>query len=63
VLIAGESAGMICWIEQGVSDSRPDDFTAVGGLGWLEGSGRPHYRNKDRRPSCHRLLLAGAGSQ
>jgi peptidase E len=58
IVLAGESAGMICWFEQGVSDSRPGDLTSVEGLGWLKGSATPHYHHKTRRPSCHRLLLA-----
>lgn len=58
IVLAGESAGMICWYEQGVSDSRPGELTAVDGLGWLKGSATPHYHHKTRRPSCHRLLLA-----
>ncbi len=58
IVLAGESAGMICWFEQGVSDSRPGDLTSVDGLGWLKGSATPHYHHKTRRPSCHRLLLA-----
>lgn len=60
IVLAGESAGMICWFDAGVSDSRPGPLTAVEGLGWLKGSACPHYHHKDRRASCHRLLQDGA---
>ena len=58
-VLAGESAGMICWFEQGVTDSRPDKLTALDGLGFLKGSACPHYSNDaPRRPRYHEMLLA-----
>lgn len=59
VLLTGESAGMICWYEQGVSDSRPGELSVIEGLGWLKGGACPHYHHKNRQPSCHKLLLSG----
>lgn len=56
VVIAGESAGMICWFQQGITDSRPGALTAMPCLGWLEGSACPHYNNPQRRPAYHDLI-------
>jgi peptidase E len=53
VLLAGLSAGSICWFEQGTTDSfglplRP----LTNGLGFLEGSHCPHYDGEsERRPT------------
>jgi len=60
VVLAGESAGMICWFEQGVTDSRPDKLTALECLGFLKGSACPHYANEtQRKPTYHKMLLSG----
>jgi dipeptidase E len=59
VLLSGESAGMICWYEQGVTDSRPDQLTAMECLGWLKGSACPHFSSPMRRTAYHRLLASG----
>lgn len=65
IVLAGVSAGMICWFEQGVSDSRPGALTRVDGLGFLKGSACPHYDHKDRmgkrdrQESYHKLLTTG----
>lgn len=64
-VMAGSSAGMICWFEQGVSDSLPERLSSVESLGFLKGSVCPHYNHRDRdgrrdrQESFHRLLLAG----
>jgi peptidase E len=58
IVIAGESAGMNCWFEQCLSDSRPERMTAVDGLGWFRGSACPHYDEEGRRPAYHRLVAA-----
>jgi peptidase E len=58
VVIAGESAGMNCWFEQALSDSRPERMTAIDGLGWFRGSACPHYDEPGRRPAYHRLVAA-----
>jgi peptidase E len=60
IILAGESAGLICWFEQGVTDSRPERLTAMQGLGFLTGSACPHYdAEAARRPSFHRMLTSG----
>ncbi len=61
VILAGLSAGSICWFEQGVTDSvEPGRLHAIPCLGFLPGSNCPHYDGEpDRRPSYHRLLREG----
>ena len=62
IVLAGSSAGGICWFEGGTTDSfgiklRP--FT--GGLGMLAGSFCPHYNSEsERRPLYQRLVAEGA---
>jgi dipeptidase E len=59
-VLAGISAGAICWFEQGITDSFADQLRAIECLGFLPGSCCPHYSGEaDRRPSFHRLLRHG----
>ncbi len=61
VVLAGISAGAICWFEQGVTDSWAGRLEVVDCLGMLRGSCTPHYDGEaDRRPSLHRMLAEGA---
>ena len=58
-VLVGISAGAICWFEQCVTDSMLPLIT-IPGLGWLKGSGCPHYDGEaDRRPAVHKMLEAG----
>jgi peptidase E len=60
IVLAGLSAGAICWFEQGVTDSVPGRLGVLSGLGLLAGSCCPHYDGEaERRPGYHRLLLSG----
>ncbi|OWY69079.1 peptidase E [cyanobacterium TDX16] len=60
VILAGLSAGSICWFEQGVTDSIPRQLTVLQCLGLLKGSNCPHYDSEpERRPVYHRLLSQG----
>jgi peptidase E len=60
VVLSGESAGLNCWFEQSVTDSRPERLTAMDGLGFLKGSICPHYDSeRQRRPSYHQMLQTG----
>lgn len=60
IILAGLSAGSICWFEEGVTDSIPGELTGLSCLGLLPGSNCPHYDEEiDRRPSYHRLMQAG----
>ncbi|WP_110311200.1 Type 1 glutamine amidotransferase-like domain-containing protein [Dysgonomonas alginatilytica] len=57
IILAGGSAGSICWFENGVSDSRPVDISIVDGLGFLPYSNCPHYEEKERKELFHRKIL------
>ena len=60
VILAGISAGCICWFEQGTTDSIPGKLTVLPCLGFLEGSCTPHYDGeKARRPSLHQFIESG----
>jgi peptidase E/N-acetylglutamate synthase-like GNAT family acetyltransferase len=60
-VLAGISAGSICWFEQGVTDSIPGALTSLNCLGWLKGSNCPHYDGEsERREAYHRLLKNGS---
>ena len=60
VVLAGGSAGAICWFEAGVTDSFRAELDGIGCLGWLPGSCCPHYDGEEqRRPAYARLLAEG----
>ncbi len=60
-VLAGVSAGSICWFESGVTDSFGDaELSSIGALGFLPGSNCPHYDGEAaRRPAFHRLIREG----
>jgi peptidase E len=61
VVLAGWSAGMICWFEAGVTDSFGPQLEGMrDGLGFLPGSACPHYDGEaERRPVYQRLVREG----
>ncbi|HSS51907.1 MAG TPA: peptidase E [Thermoanaerobaculia bacterium] len=60
VVLAGLSAGAICWFEQGLTDSFEGDLRPLECLGLLKGSACPHYDgDPERRPTYHRLVRTG----
>jgi dipeptidase E len=60
VLLAGWSAGMICWFEHGVTDSFGPELSPLECLGFLPGSACPHYdAEEERRPVYTRLVAEG----
>ncbi len=60
IILAGISAGSICWFEQGVTDSIPGSLNSLACLGILKGSNCPHYDGEaQRRPSYQRLMSEG----
>ncbi|MDJ0522616.1 MAG: peptidase E [Planctomycetota bacterium] len=60
VVLAGLSAGSLCWYEEGVTDSIPGALTPMTCLGFLPGSHCPHYDGEvERRPSYERLVADG----
>ncbi|MFC4560137.1 Type 1 glutamine amidotransferase-like domain-containing protein [Virgibacillus kekensis] len=60
VILAGISAGSICWFEEGVTDSFGDGLEPLKGLGFLKGSNCPHYDGEDeRRLSYQEMISSG----
>ena len=61
IVLAGSSAGGICWFEGGTTDSFGRELRAfTDGLGLLNGSFCPHYDSEPgRRPLYHRLITDG----
>ena len=60
IVLAGVSAGAICWFEQGVTDSWADSLRPLDCLGLVNGSCCPHYDGEvERRPAYHALLAEG----
>lgn len=62
VVLAGASAGSICWFEGGTTDSfGPTLHSLTGGLGLIPGSHSPHYDGEpQRRPTYQRLVADGS---
>jgi peptidase E len=59
IVLAGWSAGMICWFEAGVTDSfGPQLAPYRDGLGFLPGSACPHYDGEERRRPVYTELVA-----
>jgi peptidase E len=61
IVLAGSSAGGICWFESGTTDSFGRDLRVfTEGLGLLPGSFCPHYNSEPRRrPLYHQLVADG----
>ena len=59
VVLAGSSAGMICWFEASITDSFGPQLDPLhDGLGFLPGSACPHYDGEDRRRPVYRAAVA-----
>jgi peptidase E len=59
-ILAGLSAGAMCWFEQGLTDSYAGRYALLECLGFMQGSCCPHYDGEaERRPAYHELLLNG----
>jgi len=61
IVMAGVSAGMLCWYRQGVTDSFGPELAELDdGLGILSGSACPHYDGEaNRRPVYERAVAGG----
>jgi dipeptidase E len=60
VVMAGSSAGGLCWFESGVTDSFGPRLDQMRYLGFLRGSFCPHYDDEElRRPRYHELIRDG----
>jgi dipeptidase E len=57
IVLAGNSAGGICWFDVCITDSWDVEYTTLPALGFLKGSCCPHYDGEvGRRPLYHRLI-------
>lgn len=61
ILLAGMSAGALCWFERGMSDSYGNsEYRPVECLGFLPGTCNVHYNgDPHRRASLHRVMKKG----
>ena len=60
-IMAGLSAGSICWFKQGLTDSKTGKLLPLDCLGFLEGSNCPHFdTEKGRRPAYYEAILDGS---
>ena len=57
VVLWGQSAGMICWFEAGVTDSFGPALGGMDCLGFLPGSACPHYDGEAERRPRYRALV------
>jgi dipeptidase E len=61
IVLAGTSAGALCWFEAAVTDSFGLGLAGLrDGLGLLAGSACPHYNSEERRRPVYRQLV-GSG--
>src|SRR5687767_13777000 len=57
IILAGGSAGSLCWFEQGTTDSRPKEISKIECLGSIKCSPCPHYDSEPtRRPLYHSYI-------
>ena len=56
IVLSGMSAGMVCWFEQGMTDSFGPVLSNLDCLGWLPGSACPEI---DRRPTFIKQIQGG----
>ncbi len=60
IVLAGVSAGAICWFDSGVTDSWAVNLAPLRCLGLLPGVCCPHYDGEaDRRPAVHHFVAKG----
>lgn len=60
IILAGLSAGSLCWFEEGQSDSEYRGMYKLACLGFIKGSHNPHYDSEvERRSAYHRFIADG----
>ncbi len=61
VMLAGVSAGAMCWFDEAFSSADGSGFRALPGLGLIRGSCCPHYSDEpQRRPAFEHAVASGA---
>jgi peptidase E len=56
-VLAGVSAGALCWFREGITDSWPGKLAPLSCLGFIDASFSPHYDGEPgRRPAFHALI-------
>ena len=53
-ILSGLSAGAICWFEEGLTDSIPNQLNKLECLGMLQGSNCPHFDGESERQNTYR---------
>lgn len=53
IILAGVSAGCVCWFENCISDSTPGKYMPLSCLGFLNGSSCVHYNSSIERPEVY----------
>ena len=60
IILAGGSAGSLCWFQGGTTDSRPKELSIVQGLAFIPTSHCPHYHSEPlRRPLYFDNIVKG----
>jgi peptidase E len=60
-ILAGISAGAICWFDYGITDSWAEQLMPLKCLGWLPDACCPHYDGEaDRRPAVQQFVSKGS---
>jgi dipeptidase E len=60
IILAGISAGSICWFEEGLTDPLNGSLYPIKGLGILKGSHCPHYDGENKRKPAYRQHIREA---
>lgn len=57
IILAGGSAGSLCWFSHGFSDSRPKTLTKIEGLDYINASHCPHYNSEPERKKLYETAI------
>ncbi|OOE43333.1 peptidase E [Salinivibrio kushneri] len=49
IILCGMSAGAICWFDYGITDSDPEKYSVIEGLGFLQGLASAHFTESDAK--------------
>ncbi|GAB7087417.1 peptidase E [Marinifilum fragile] len=56
IILAGGSAGSLCWFQSGISDSRPVNLSVIDGMSFLPFSHCPHYSDNLKKEVYHEQI-------